>query len=319
MIKLSIIIPCFNCEATLEEAVASCYTQGFNNNDFEIVLVNDCSTDATAEVIAQLSSLHSNIVTLSHTHNQGGGAARNTAVNIASAEVTFCLDSDDLLPPHTLDAMYKLLRDKQCDGVGLNFSTKFIGTDTSKVSAVHEFAYADKKIPVENLLQKDGFCSLYSVFMFTKTAFTQAGGYPTNHGFDTQGFAWRFLTTGLTAYVCPGTNYLHRIQFKESYYLHEHQQGKVNANFRAVLLEHEHILSPEVISFIYAFNYRDFTKGLFDEVVHIVPFFVDNYLSLLGTYERALINVSEMPVVNRNSLRGWYYRIANRLRLRLIK
>lgn len=315
MNKVSVIIPCFNCASTVREAVRSCYEQGFLADEFDIVLVDDCSTDTTKTVLDKLATEHTNITLGYHKKNSGGGATRNTAVGLAKSEIIFCLDSDDLLPPHALDAMYKLLIEQNCDGVGFNYSTKFIGTDITNVETVHEFAYAGKKIPVENLLQHDGYCALYSVFMFTKSAFAKAGGYPTNHGFDTQGFAWRFLTAGLTAYVCPNTNYLHRIQYKESYYLREHQQGKVNANFRVVLLEHEKILSPQVIAFIKNFDYRNFTKGLFSEALNISPFFVDNYQSLLGNYKRAVIDASQFGVVNRNSVRGWYYRITNRIAL----
>ena len=49
--KLSITIPCYNCEKTLREAVESCYKQGFENeNDFEIVMVDDGSKDGTREL-----------------------------------------------------------------------------------------------------------------------------------------------------------------------------------------------------------------------------------------------------------------------------
>src|SRR5436190_906289 len=143
---LSIIIPCFNSEKTIEEAVHSCFQQNLNEN-FEIVIVDDGSTDATKEIIRNLAEKHSEI--------------------------------------------------------------KYF------------------------LLEKNGvLCPLYSTFMHTKKAFETVGGYPTEHGFDTQGFAWRFLAAGFTAYTCPDTSYYHRINYKLSYYLRETEQGKVNYNWK---------------------------------------------------------------------------------------
>ena len=85
-LELSIIIPCYNCENTLREAVESCYIQGFREDEFEIVMVNDDSKDATSLVMKELASEHSNIRTHYHDTNQGGGATRNTATKISSSE-----------------------------------------------------------------------------------------------------------------------------------------------------------------------------------------------------------------------------------------
>ncbi len=263
-LKLSVIIPCYNCNRTLREAVDSCYMQGFSDSEFELVMVDDGSTDRTKELLKELASEHSNIKPVFHEKNQGGGAARNTAVANASADVIFCLDSDDILPAGTLLKMYNFLKEKHCDGVCLHHSTKFIGTDINNIDHVDTFSFAGEKIPLESLLQKDRImCPLYSVFMFTKQAFEKIGGYPTDHGFDTQGFAWRFLCQGLTAYTCPDTNYLHRIHFSKSYFLREQISGRVNYNWGEIFNEHFAYFTSETQRFLKTFDYKDFTLNVF--------------------------------------------------------
>ena len=70
--KLSVIIPCYNCAETLREAIATCYEQDFAENEFEIVLAEDCSTDTTRSVIGSLAHEHTNIHVVFHERNQGG-------------------------------------------------------------------------------------------------------------------------------------------------------------------------------------------------------------------------------------------------------
>ncbi|MDC1394862.1 glycosyltransferase [Flavobacteriaceae bacterium] len=319
--KISILIPCFNCEQTLRQAVASCYLQGFPVEEFEIVLVNDDSTDNTKQIIKKLLEEKDNIRAFVNEENKGGGATRNIASSHAESEVFFYLDSDDVLPEHTLHTMYTYLQSKKCDGVGLHHSTKFKGADVSDIDHVNTFSYVDQQIPFESLFQKnDILCPLYSVFMCTRAAFEISGGFPTVHGFDTQGFAWRFLGKGLTAYTCPNTNYFHRIDFSESYYLREYHQGKVNFNWQHIFTEHLHLFSAPAQFFIQNFNSRDFTKNIFAELLAIDPLLTANYRDLLLNPPETLetnvpLQTNSNPPSSRNSLLGLFYRLRARMRL----
>jgi glycosyltransferase involved in cell wall biosynthesis len=311
--SLTVIIPCYNCARTLQEAVDSCYRQGFSPEAFEIVLCNDASTDTTATVIEELQKAHTNIRVTTHETNRGGGAARNTAVRAATAPVIFCLDSDDLLPAGTLRTMLDYLHTHHLDGVGIHHSIKFRGTDTTDIDRTDTFAHAGERIPLENLLQKNHeLCSLYSVFMFTKAAFLTCGGYPEHHGFDTQGFAWRFLCAGLSAHVCPNSSYLHRIEFHQSYYLREYRDGKLNINWQAVLLEHKHLFMKHTIEFIQTYPVQDFTRSLFFELCRRTEVFLPPTDRQYG--QSQIVNTqSSIRPIHRNSVRGVTLRIINRL------
>lgn len=312
MHKLSIIIPCYNSEKTLKEALDSCYLQGLS--DFEVVMVDDGSTDGTRETMEKLAGLHDNIALGYHENNKGGGAARNTAVKLSSGDVIFCLDSDDILPPNTLSKMLAFMNEKICDGVGIHHSIKFNGADINDVDRVDTFSFAGENVPFESLFQKNGvLCSLYSTFMHTKKAFESCGGYPTGHGFDTQGFAWRFLSQGLTAFTCPEASYYHRVNYTMSYYLREAEQGKVNYNWRDIFLEHFALFDADTQKFILDFNCADFTRNIFDELRKRDTILKKNYRDLLGKEQKKDIPFGKRRYISRNSLQGLWLRIRRRV------
>ncbi len=67
-----------------------------------------------------------------------------------------------------------------------------------------------------------------------------------NHGFDTQGFAFRFLANGLIAYTCPETIYYHRVNAGRSYYVREYESGKISYNWFKILEEFLFLFSEPV-------------------------------------------------------------------------
>jgi glycosyltransferase involved in cell wall biosynthesis len=311
--QLSIIIPCYNCADTLKEAVDSCYTQGFEESEFDIVMVDDCSSDKTREVMKELAQEHTNIQCLFHSENKGGGAARNTAVRNTESEIIFCLDSDDILPQNTLSLMYRYLKEKNCDGVCIHYSIKFNGNDVTDIDHVDTLPYAGEKIPFESVFQFHGVCPVYLVFMFTRTSFESSGGYPTDHGFDTQGFGWRFLAAGNSAYTCPESRYLHRINSGDSYYIREYKQGKINHNWRMILFEHIDIFEDSARDLLEKFDYSDFTRDVFEELKKTKPLLKPNYHNFLSTKNLPKNTAPEVKVVNRDSLKGILMRIRRML------
>ena len=107
--NISFIIPCYNCEATLEDAVSSVYEDNFSPGD-EVILVDDCSTDTTPGLIEKLKIKYPGIIVSKHNINKGSAAAsRNTAIDIASHELLFCLDSDNMLMPGTVSILKQFL------------------------------------------------------------------------------------------------------------------------------------------------------------------------------------------------------------------
>ncbi len=276
---LSVIIPCYNCAATLKEAVDSIYTQGLNL-PFEVVMVNDASTDKTWGLMQQLAKEHEEVKLFQHEKNLGGGATRNTAVKKSQGDLIFCLDSDDMLTPGFFGKMVSLLDEKKCDAVGVAKSIKFKGQNINNVAYVTEMGYQGQQVPFESLFE-DATCPLYSTFLHTRKAFDLIGGYPTGHGFDTQGFAFRFLANGLVAYGCTDTIYLHRVSFGRSYYIREYEAGKVSYNWFKIYEEFLFIFNDTVKEQILTHNLKDSTNILQKKVNETKNRFVDGYEVLI--------------------------------------
>lgn len=244
MPRLSIIIPCYNCERTLEEAVESIYCWE-PATPFDVIMVDDGSTDGTYKVMQGLAARHREIGLVRHSSNRGGGAARNTGVANSHGDLVFCLDSDDMLGPDFLRNMVRFWVDKRCDGVGMSTSIKFKGSSIHDVAYKTEYEGPGQRVRFESFLAGP-LCSLGVVFLMTREAFLRTGGYPTDHGFDTQGMAFRFLSEGLVAYTCPNAVYYHRVDFHESYYLREQSAGRINWNWFNVLNEHLYVFKKAI-------------------------------------------------------------------------
>lgn len=104
--KLSVIIPAYNGERFLAETLDCVLNQTLKN--VQIVIVNDGSTDSTAEIIADYAKKHSNILPITQP-NSGVSAARNNGIRNASGEYLLFLDTDDVFTPDSFELMYDKL------------------------------------------------------------------------------------------------------------------------------------------------------------------------------------------------------------------
>ena len=104
---ISVVVPCFNAERYIAAAVESALQQGWPG--LEVVVVDDGSTDGSAERVRGLCRAHSN-VRLIEQANAGVAAARNHGLRHASGEWIAFLDADDLWLPGKLRAQWLLLR-----------------------------------------------------------------------------------------------------------------------------------------------------------------------------------------------------------------
>jgi glycosyltransferase involved in cell wall biosynthesis len=108
--KASVIIPCYNYGRYLEEAVGSILNQTFQ--DFEIIIINDGSTDNTISVAERLiAQYHDHQIRLINQENSGQPAiSRNRGINEAIGEYILCLDADDMILPTMLEKCLDILR-----------------------------------------------------------------------------------------------------------------------------------------------------------------------------------------------------------------
>ncbi len=106
-VKISYIIPVFNRPLEVVEAVNSIIDNGHSN--YEIILINDASTDRTKDVCLKLSEQWETVRLISNETNRGPGYSRNAGLHIAQGDYCYFLDSDDLVCGETLRAIAAIL------------------------------------------------------------------------------------------------------------------------------------------------------------------------------------------------------------------
>jgi glycosyltransferase involved in cell wall biosynthesis len=105
--KVSLIIPVYNiAPPLLRGCLDSAVKQTFLPCDYEIVIVNDASTDGSLDIIREYEKKYSNIKVVNKPQNEGLGMARNSGLEVATGEYVFFLDGDDFISVMTLDRLY---------------------------------------------------------------------------------------------------------------------------------------------------------------------------------------------------------------------
>lgn len=95
MVFLSIVIPVYNAGWIIEKCLDSIWSQGLLEEEYEVVCVNDNSTDNTLEVLDKIAHEHKNLRVVSNTENLRAGGARNRGVREARGEYILFIDADD--------------------------------------------------------------------------------------------------------------------------------------------------------------------------------------------------------------------------------
>ncbi|MFS0559814.1 glycosyltransferase family 2 protein [Terribacillus sp. 179-K 1B1 HS] len=104
--KVTIIVPMYNVEAYIEEAIDSVIGQSIFH-EVELIIIDDCSTDLSFQLAEQKSKQYpTNINLFQQSVNRGVSASRNMGLKHASGEYVFFLDSDDVLPSYAIEKMY---------------------------------------------------------------------------------------------------------------------------------------------------------------------------------------------------------------------
>lgn len=105
---VSVVIPAYNREAVIGRAIDSVLSQSYQ--DFEIIVVDDASTDSTVTIVESYSD--SRIRCMRHKENRFAGAARNTGITAATGEYIAFLDSDDEWLPEKLELQVNVLESR---------------------------------------------------------------------------------------------------------------------------------------------------------------------------------------------------------------
>lgn len=170
--KVSILIPAYNCADTIEQAVDSLLKQSYHN--IEIVIVNDSSTDKTANKLAELEKRHDNVLVYANEQNLGYLKTFNRLLTLASGEFITFVDSDDWIKSNKVE--------KQIEFLIANPDYGFCGTGFSRTDSQGKI-YQNVILPESNeqiqehLKQNVEVCFCGSSVMVRKSVIEDIGGY----------------------------------------------------------------------------------------------------------------------------------------------
>ncbi|CEN33978.1 glycosyltransferase family 2 protein [Capnocytophaga cynodegmi] len=132
--QLSIIIPVYNTEKYLERCVTSLFDQNLILEEFEVILVNDGSTDSSLLICNQLAKKHQNIKVYNQ-ENQGQSVARNVGLKHAVGKYIYFIDSDDFLDSGYLNDFIHIIEKEKLDFLGFqlyNTSQAYTPSNTTE-------------------------------------------------------------------------------------------------------------------------------------------------------------------------------------------
>lgn len=188
MPKVSIIIPCYNQEKYVAEAINSALRQTFK--DIEIVCVNDGSTDNSVEIIKSFENKYKNFIFLSNEENRGVIYSRNFAIKNCNGTYILPLDADDIIEPTYVEKAVKILDNNP--NIGIVYCKAKIFGNYDKYWNLKPFNKSD--ILYENCI----FCSA----LFRKSDFLKIGGYNNNMKYGCEDYdLWlSFIEQGLEVF-----------------------------------------------------------------------------------------------------------------------
>ena len=196
--KVSVVIPCYNQGAYLEEAVHSVLAQTYP--DLEIIIVDDGSTDSgTVNLLKTLT--HPKVRSI-RTENQGLAAARNNGIREASGVYILPLDADDKIGPEYLADAVPIL-DRHRD-IGIVYcEAAYFGAREGHWALPD---YTPEQILYQNLI----FCSA----LFRRKDWEAAGGYNINmvYGWEDWDFWLSLIRLGTKVYRIPKVHFYYRIR-----------------------------------------------------------------------------------------------------------
>lgn len=144
--KVSVIVAAYNAEKYVAETLDSIANQSID--DFEIIVVNDGSTDNTIGIIREYESRYSNIVVIDK-ENGGPSSARNRGLDLAQGEFVYFFDADDVLELDALEKLYERAQQKKADLVIAKYDifNRFTRTPVNGINNLVAMDHIDKYEP----------------------------------------------------------------------------------------------------------------------------------------------------------------------------
>ena len=201
--KVSVVMPAYNVEQFIQETIGSLLAQSFK--DFELIVVDDGSSDSTPKILKSLADSDTRITIISQP-NKGPGAARNTGLDVSSGEYVMFLDSDDLYESSLLEKLVEAADVNKAEVVACR-STQFDGDTGAPIESWWTIKNAQ-------LPKKEVFCKndmpdfLFSAFIgwpwdkFYKRTFIESYGLRFPNLSNSEDLYFVFLSLVKASTIC---------------------------------------------------------------------------------------------------------------------
>ena len=239
MDKVSVIMPCYNDGAYIQEAIESVLNQTYSN--IEIVIIDDGSDDeATKKILQQINNPKIKIL---HSHRLRPAGARNYGIKEATGKYILPVDSDDKIEPTYVEKAVRILEDNSKIGVVYCYANLFGEQKGRWILPDYDF----KTMLLDNIV--------FVTAMFYKADWEKVGGFNTNMkaGMEDYDFWLSLLEIGREIYQIPEVLFHYRIKsvsrttqfqddceskketYREMYYNHPHLYEKYKDEYAIVL------------------------------------------------------------------------------------
>jgi glycosyltransferase involved in cell wall biosynthesis len=213
MMKLSFVLPCYNVERYIADCLQSIYDQDLLEDEFEVICVNDCSTDGTRKIIVDYAALHPNLTLIDHTENLTVGGARNTGIKAAKGDYVWFVDPDDKVKSNSAKIVYESAKGKDVDILMFNYEI---------VNEQNHFLKEDNSFANSEILGGQDFIAKYYPKHFSalcivwrclfRLGFLKERGllYPIMRKAEDVSFLWKVLLVAERVASVSGVYYTYR-------------------------------------------------------------------------------------------------------------
>ena len=165
MYKISVVIPIYNMEKYMREAIDSVINQSIGFENIQVILVNDGSTDKSAEIMNEYSEKYSNVSCIHLPEKSGAaGKPRNEGIKLVEAPYMMFLDPDDMYDEYAFEKMYDTITNENVDIVTANY--RYTNEDGKKwdksvfdVERFKDFKFSEENFSDSFFVWNSGSCN----------------------------------------------------------------------------------------------------------------------------------------------------------------
>ncbi|MFM7967756.1 glycosyltransferase family 2 protein [Aeromonas sp. A-5] len=195
MVSVSVLMPVFNVEEYISETLDSILSQ--SSIDFELVIIDDASTDNTVSVVDRYRSIDSRIKFIKNERNLGISGALNKGLAVCTGEYIARVDGDDLMSPERLIKQYDFL-EKNRDHALVGCWVKNINVNGDIIA---ECKYPCDHAAITSMLQWTS--PVLHIWMARKSVYDSLGGYRNTNPAEDYDFLLRCIAKGLKVANIP--------------------------------------------------------------------------------------------------------------------